>query len=305
MNVLITGGAGFVGTFTKQALVKEGHTPILVDNFFTGSESNINPEDIVIQGDILDPAIQEKLKGFEIDAIIHLAAQTSVPESVADPLFDMRMNIEGTVRMLELAKALNVKKFVFASTAAIYGENENVPLQESEVSRPTAPYGISKASCEMYIANFCETHSIGYSILRYANIYGPKQTKDGEGGVIKIFLDRLLNNQPVTIFGDGGQTRDFIYVEDVAKANCAALFSKDGYYNISSNHEITVNELYRIIAEETGSLLEAHYGEFREGDIYRSCLDNRKFMSMANWKPEISLSTGIRETVKQMNTQRI
>ncbi len=300
MNVLVTGGAGFVGTFTKNALMKEGHTPILVDNFLTGSESNVNTEDVIIQSDILDPSLPERLQPYEIDAIIHLAAQTSVPSSVADPLNDMRMNIEGTVRMLELAKALDVKKFVFASTAAIYGDNENAPLKEGEHFQPTAPYGISKATCEMYIANFCETHSIGYSILRYSNIYGPKQTKDGEGGVIKIFLDKLLSGQPVSIYGDGNQTRDFIFVEDVARANTAALLCKDGIFNVSTNEEITVNELYRVMAKEMGSSLEPVYGEPREGDIYRSCLDNRKFMALVNWKPEVPLAEGIQETVKQM-----
>ncbi|MCQ6264425.1 GDP-mannose 4,6-dehydratase [Fictibacillus sp. WQ 8-8] len=305
MNVLVTGGAGFVGTFTKNALMKEGHTPILVDNFLTGSESNVNTEDVIIQSDILDPSLPERLQPYEIDAIIHLAAQTSVPSSVADPLNDMRMNIEGTVRMLELAKSLNVKKFVFASTAAIYGDNENVPLKEGEHFQPTAPYGISKATCEMYIANFCETHSISYSILRYSNIYGPKQTKDGEGGVIKIFLDKLLSGQPVSIYGDGNQTRDFIFVEDVARANTAALLCKDGIFNVSTNEEITVNELYRVMAKEMGSSLEPVYGEPREGDIYRSCLDNRKFMALVNWKPEVPLAEGIKQTVVQMQAQRI
>ncbi|MDN4526101.1 NAD-dependent epimerase/dehydratase family protein [Fictibacillus fluitans] len=300
MNVLITGGAGFVGTFTKKALKNEGYNPILLDNFLTGSTANVQLDDVIIKGDILDPSLKEVLEPYGIEAIIHLAAQTSVPSSVADPLNDMQLNIEGTVRMLELARSLSVKKFVFASTAAVYGNNEQVPLKEGEHLVPTAPYGVSKASCEMYVSAFCQANDIGYSILRYSNIYGPKQTKDGEGGVIKIFLDKLLNGEPVSIFGDGGQTRDFIYVEDIARANCAALQVEDGVYNVSSNEEITVNDLYRIMASEMGSELKPVYGEPREGDIYRSCLDNERFKNISSWKPEISLTDGIRETVRQM-----
>ncbi|MDM5340092.1 NAD-dependent epimerase/dehydratase family protein [Fictibacillus enclensis] len=301
MNVLITGGAGFVGTFTKKALKNEGYNPILLDNFLTGSTSNVQLDDVIIKGDILDSSLNEVLEPYGIDAIIHLAAQTSVPSSVVDPVNDLQLNIEGTVRMLELARSLSVKKFVFASTAAVYGNNEQVPLKESEHLMPTAPYGVSKASCEMYVSAFCEANGIGYSILRYSNIYGPKQTKDGEGGVIKIFLDKLLNGEQVSIFGDGGQTRDFIFVEDIARANCAALRVENGIYNVSSNEEITVNELYRIMAREMGSPLEPVYGEPREGDIYRSCLDNQVFMGISGWKPEISLTEGIRETVRQMH----
>ncbi|SDN02656.1 UDP-glucose 4-epimerase [Fictibacillus solisalsi] len=300
MNVLITGGAGFVGTFTKKALKNEGHNPILLDNFLTGSTANVQLDDVIIKGDILDGSLYEVLEPYGIDAIIHLAAQTSVPASVANPVNDLQLNIEGTVRMLELARSLSVKKFIFASTAAVYGNNEQVPLKESVHLVPTAPYGVSKASCEMYVTAFCEANAIGYSILRYSNIYGPKQTKDGEGGVIKIFLDKLLNGEQVSIFGDGGQTRDFIYVEDIARANCAALRVEDGIYNVSSNEEISVNELYRIMAREMGSPLEPVYGEPREGDIYRSCLDNQRFLGISSWRPETSLTAGIEETVRQM-----
>ncbi|WP_026679206.1 NAD-dependent epimerase/dehydratase family protein [Fictibacillus gelatini] len=304
MNVLITGGAGFVGTFTKKELEKQGHQPILVDNFYTGSRDNVEEGDVLIEGDILDPEVQKVLEAKKIDAIIHLSAQIIVPTSFADPIFDMKQNIEGTIKICELAAKLNVKKVVFASSAAVYGDNIRVPLRETEPYMPMSPYGISKASAEMYIETLCRTNGIGYAILRYANIYGPKQTKEGEGGVIKIFLDKLAKDEQVTIDGDGNQTRDFIYITDVAKANVAALHAADGIYNISSNEEVTINRLFDVIVTEMGKKMSPNYGMPRKGDIYRSCLDHHKFVEKTGWKPEVSLEQGIRTTIQALNENR-
>ncbi|EMI09529.1 NAD-dependent epimerase/dehydratase family protein [Anoxybacillus gonensis] len=297
MKVLITGGAGFIGTFTKELLVKEGHDVIIVDNLITGSMTNISQDDIFIHEDIRNEALHDKLDCFKIDAIIHLAAQTSVPQSIDDPLFDMSENIEGTIKMLQLAKKLGVKTFIFASSAAVYGDNERCPLTEDERLVPSSPYGISKMCGENYVKFFCEMNDINYVILRYANVYGPKQTNDGEGGVIKVFFDKIAKGETPVIFGDGNQTRDFIYVEDVARAHLFALqSSKSGIYNVSTNVETTINDLVYFIAKEFGERISPTYKNARPGDIYRSCLDNKKIISSFGWEPIYTVEDGISKT---------
>ncbi|WP_180954404.1 NAD-dependent epimerase/dehydratase family protein [Bacillus sp. V5-8f] len=296
MSILITGGAGFIGTFTKNVLKQAGYNVILVDNFITGDRSNIEAGDHLIEKDIRDERLYDDLKESEIDAVIHLAAQTSVPDSLNDPVYDASENIEGTVKMLQLANRLKVKKFILASSAAVYGDNPACPLKETEALAPTSPYGLSKMTGEHYVDLLCRQYGIEATILRYANVFGPKQSKDGEGGVIKIFIDKLLENQTLQIFGDGGQTRDFIYVEDIANAHLAAIKGPSGVYNVSTNTETSVNELVEVLTKLSKGSIPKEYAEPRQGDIYRSCLDNSRITNSLGWSPQYSFDEGLQKT---------
>lgn len=279
---------------------KEGHNVVIFDNFITGSRENIQSDDCLVEGDVreINQISNQYLKN--IDTIIHLAAQTSVPDSVKDPVYDMHINIEGTLNILRFAKSNNVKRIIFASTAAVYGDNESLPIKEDEKLAPTSPYGISKMASEYYIGTFCEQNNIDHIILRYANVYGPKQSEKGEGGVVKIFIENILAGLPLTIYGDGSQTRDFIYVEDIARAHLHALNAKSGIYNISSNTELSVNELYNTITKLMQMDIRPQYKDEREGDIYRSSLDNSQFKELTKWKPVFSIEEGLALTLKVM-----
>jgi len=303
MRILVTGGAGFIGTFTCDQLRKNGHEIIILDNLVTGSRKNVSSEDTLIIGDITDKKVYDTFTNEKIDVIIHLAAQTSVPESIIDPLNDQKQNIEGTLRILQAAKELGVKRVIFASSAAVYGNNEKIPIVETESLLPTSPYGISKMTCEKYIEVFCKSHNIDYIIFRFANVYGPKQTKDGEGGVIKIFIDKLLRDETPIIFGDGKQTRDFIFVEDIASAHVKGLSAPSGIYNLSSNTETTVNEIYTVISEGLNHIIKPSYAPPREGDIYRSCLSNKKAVELMGWSLNYSINSGLEFTIKATNRQ--
>ncbi len=298
MKVLITGGAGFIGTYTKDLLKEKGHQVLIVDNLSTGNESNIDDDDTFYKGDIQDLS---DLKGMDdIDVVIHLAAQIQVPVSVQDPLFDMEQNISGTIKVVEFAKKANVKKVIFASSAAVYGDNDQLPIKEESILEPMSPYGISKMTAEKYVEVLCQLYGIDYVVLRYANVFGAKQTAKGEGGVIKIFYDLLAEGKPPLIEGNGNQTRDFIYVEDIARAHLYALDTLSGIYNLSTNTEITINELCRHMIVAMGKNIQPEHIDARKGDIYRSCLDNSKFIDASGWAPAFSVEAGINSMINEL-----
>lgn len=298
MNVLITGGAGFIGTYTSDLLRAEGHKVFILDNLSTGLRDNVSEEAKLTIGDIRDKSVYRQFENENIDTIIHLAAQVSVPVSVNNPIEDQQQNIEGTIRVIEAAKELNVKKIIFASSAAVYGDSDSVPIVEEQKLVPTSPYGISKMTAEHYLQVLCKQYGIDYIILRYANVYGAKQTKYGEGGVIKIFVETLLKNEAPIIFGNGEQTRDFIYVEDIARAHIKSLIAPSGIYNISSNKEITINRLYDIVASQANSTIKPNYEQPREGDIFRSCLSNEKAIEFLKWEPIYTIEEGLSKTIR-------
>lgn len=301
MKVLITGGAGFIGTYTKEKLKEAGHKILILDNLSTGKEENIGEDDLFINGDIHS---LDELQGMnDIDVIIHLAAQIQVPVSIKDPVYDMKQNIEGTIKVVEFAKMAKVKKIIFASSAAVYGDNEQLPIHETSLLEPMSPYGISKMAAEKYIESLCKLYEIEYVILRYANVFGAKQSAKGEGGVIKIFYDQLLEGEAPTIEGDGNQTRDFIYVEDIARAHLYALTSPNGTYNISTNDEITINELCEHMIENMDKSVTPQHVEARKGDIYRSCLDNSKYIKASGWEPHYSVEAGIRKMILELKQE--
>jgi len=305
MNILVTGGAGFIGSHIVDAYLKLGHRVIILDNLSTGKKENIAPEAKFYEMDLLDPDVGKILKDEKIEVINHHAAQISVTHSVSHPEEDATTNILGSIKLLEAAKSLELKKFIFASTGgAIYGLQDVFPADENHTCRPESPYAISKFSVENYLNFYRNTYDLSTTVLRYSNVYGPRQDPHGEAGVVAIFCQKLLSNSQSLIFGDGEQTRDFVAVQDVAQANVLALNpSLTGLYNIGTGKETTVNELFQNIAQLAGNNASPQHAPARKGELQRSVIDPGKFQKNTGWKPEMPLSTGLEQTYEFFSRQ--
>jgi UDP-glucose 4-epimerase len=306
MKVLVTGGLGFIGSHIVDGLIGEGYDVVVVDNMVSGIRKNLHSQATFYEMDIRDQEIETVFRTEKPDCVIHQAAQVSVQHSMENPLYDCSQNIIATINLLNACKKFGVKKFIFASTAAIYGVPEDFPIKEDHKLRPLSFYGLSKATCEEYIRRYCKLYDIDYTILRYANVYGPRQSKDGEAGVITIFINQLMNKNPINVYGDGKQTRDFIYVKDVARANILALTrAHNKTINISSNKETSLNHLIQELTVHFGGNKDIiiNYLDKRPGDISRSCLSNVRAKTDLTWEPtpEWDLSGGIAETIKYFN----
>ena len=275
-NILISGGLGFIGSHIADELMEDNEVTI-IDNLSTGNLKNLKNQEhqnLKIAIDDLNTAnLDEFLEG--IDYIFHLSAMASVPLSVDDPVRCNENNVNATIRLLESAVKNNVKKVVFSSSSAVYGENTNMPLKESEIPMPTSPYAASKASCELYLQSFHDSYGLNYTALRYFNVFGPKQDKNSQyAAVIPNFISALLEGKQPVIYGDGEQTRDFIFVNDVVRANINACESDfNGIINVASGEKLSVNKLYKIIQETLGTDVEAEYLPERAGDIKHSLAD--------------------------------
>ncbi|BAP61379.1 NAD-dependent epimerase/dehydratase [Methanococcus maripaludis KA1] len=291
MKILVTGGAGFIGSHIVDILIENGHDVSILDNLSTGNEKNLNVLAKFIKGDILDKNLD--LTGFE--CVIHEAAQINVRTSVENPTLDGNINILGTINILEKIKEYNVKKIIFSSSGgAVYGEPEYLPVDEKHSLKPLSPYGLSKFCAEEYIKLYNRLYGIEYCILRYSNVYGKRQDPLGEAGVISIFIDKMKKGETPIIYGDGNQTRDFVNVKDVAKANLMALDWKNEIVNIGSGKKTSVNELFKIISSEIGFDKNPIYEKEREGEVYRIYIDYDKAKSLG-WIPEVELGNGIKE----------
>lgn len=298
MKVLVTGGAGFIGSNIVDCLVEQGYQTVIVDNLSQGKAENINQGAIFYQVDISSPLINKVFKKEGITHVIHHAAQIDVQQSLEDPLFDIKNNIIGTVNLLECCRKYNVKKIIYPSSAAVYGEPDYLPLNECHPLKAISPYGISKHTPEHYLRSYQELYDLDYTIFRYANVYGPRQDPKGEGGVISVFVGKMLAGERPIIFGDGKQSRDFIYVRDIVEANLKALSEAGGeILNISSKTQVTVNELYQLINKILASDLEPVYQKERKGDIRHSYLDNSRARAVLEWEPLYDLSSGLKETL--------
>lgn len=300
MKVLVTGGAGFIASHITDALIEEGHSVIVLDNLSTGFEKNINPEARFINADIRDKSLSKIFEIEKFDVINHHAAQMDVRRSVTDPSFDADVNIIGTINLLQNAVKHRVKKFMFASTGgAVYGEQEYFPADEKHPTSPLSPYGISKMSVEKYLYFYYTQYGLKYSILRYANIYGPRQNPHGEAGVVAIFTRKLLNGEQPVINGDGKQTRDYTFVKDVVKANLLTL-NDDGseIYNVGTGKETDVNELFGMINKFTGKGQMEKHGPAMPGEQLRSVITSEKLKQKFNWCPSTSIEAGLENTVK-------
>jgi UDP-glucose 4-epimerase len=302
-RILVTGGAGFIGSHVVDRYVSDGHRVSVLDDLSTGKREQVNAAAEFHHADILDPRVEAIFAAGRFDVVNHHAAQIDVRKSVADPIFDARVNILGTLRLLELARQHGVKRFVFVSSGgAAYGEQARFPADEDHPMNPVSPYGVGKATGEHYCFYYQAVHGLPYVALRYANVYGPRQDPHGEAGVVAIFAARLLAGQPCTIFGDGRQTRDYVYVGDVVEANAvAADLSRDagGPFNIGTGVETDVNRLFALVAEAAGrpGAVPAR-GPARAGEQRRSVIDPSRASAALGWRPRTALPQGIARTVE-------
>ena len=303
----MTGGAGFIGSHVVDAYIAAGHEVAVLDNFSTGNEANLNEAAEAHRTDLRDRAAVESLiASFRPDVVNHHAAQSEVPKSVADPGYDAQVNIVGGLNVLKACVDHAVKKVIFISTGgALYGEPDVAPADEDHPVRPLSPYGTSKFAFEQYLGMFKRTFGLEFTVLRYANIYGPRQDFYAEEGrVVAIFASRMLAGKPVTIDGDGGQSRDMLHVADAATANLAALErGSGGVFHISTGIAVTINDLYRKLALLTGYQLPAQHGPSRKGDVYRIALDNTKAARDLGWQPRVDLEEGLSLTVDYFREQ--
>lgn len=299
MKVLVTGGAGFIGSHIVDAMVGAGFRVSVVDDLSTGRFENINPGVNFYRLGVESAEFGEVIDRERPDAVVHLAAQIDVQRSLREPLADAEINILGAVNLLEACRRFNVGKVVYASSAAVYGNPAYLPVDEKHPVEPQAPYGASKHTVEHYLRIYDEAYGLRHTALRYANVYGPRQDATGEGGVVAIFVDKLLNGGAPKIFGDGEQTRDFVFVKDVAAANLAALHRGDGMIlNVSTGAGLSVNSLFNSLKKITGSRFAPVYCPPRPGDITHSYLANEKAREALEWRPLYNLEEGLRETVE-------
>jgi UDP-glucose 4-epimerase len=307
MRILVTGGAGFIGSHVVDAYIAAGHEVGILDNFSTGTEANLNPAAEAHRVDLRDqPSVEKVIASFRPDIVNHHAAQSEVPKSVADPTYDAQVNIIGGLNLLKASVDHAVKKVIFISTGgALYGEPDVVPADEDHPVRPLSPYGTSKYCFEQYLGTFKRTFGLEFTVLRYANVYGPRQDFHAEEGrVVAIFASRMLEGKPVTIDGDGEQSRDMLHVGDAATANLAALERGDGgTFHVSTASPVTVNDLYRKLAILTGYKQPPHYGPPRKGDVYRIGLDNTRAKRGLGWEPGVDLEEGLSLTVDYFREQ--
>ena len=307
MKILVTGGAGFIGSHVVDAYIAAGHQVAVFDNLATGREENVNSAAKFHRGDVVDKAaVAAAIADFRPEVVSHHAAQAEVPKSVADPGHDALVNIVGGLNVLRACVDSGVRKVVFSSTGgALYGEPDIVPAGEDHPIRPLSPYGTSKYAFEQYLGTFHRTFGLRYTALRYANIYGARQDFFAEEGrVVAIFASRMLEGKPVTIDGDGNQSRDMLHVGDVATANLAALERGDGgVYHISSAIPVTVNDLFRKLALLTEYKHEPRFGPARKGDVYRIALDNQRAAGELGWRPQVTLEDGLQLTVDYFREQ--
>jgi len=305
MKILVTGGAGFIGSHLVDAFLEAGHTVAIIDDLSTGRERNINPRAEFHRADIRDAAfVEEFFRKGRFDVVCHHAAQMDVRRSVADPVFDASVNVLGVLTLLEASVRHGVKKILFASTGgAIYGEQDYFPADELHPTRPLSPYGVAKLTTEHYLFYYNAVHGLNSVCLRYANVYGPRQNPEGEAGVVAIFVNRMLRGEQPVINGDGSQTRDYTYVGDVVRANLMALsYPGSGVFNVGTGIETDVNVLFRHLRTLTGSRCEEKHGEAKKGEQLRSVLDARKIIRELGWSVSLPLEEGLRRTVEYFRT---
>jgi UDP-glucose 4-epimerase len=299
MRILVTGGAGFIGSNVADAYVADGHEVIVIDNLSSGKKENVPPAARFVLCDIASDTAVEAVRTFRPEIVNHHAAQIDVRSSVKDPQFDAQVNILGSIRLLEAARTHGARKFIFASSGgAGYGEQEHFPADENHPIRPVSPYGAAKMSVELYMNYFRAQYGLEYTALRYANVYGPRQDSRGEAGVVAIFAERLLRNQAAIVNGDGEQTRDFVYVGDAVRANLSALERGDGKsINIGTGVETSVNTVFRTLRDLSGSRQAEIHGPAMPGEQRRSCLENLLASIELGWYPEVPLEEGLARTL--------
>ncbi len=301
MKVLVTGGAGFIGSHLVDRFVEEKHTVVVVDNLSTGKQKNIHPKAHFYKVDITGSELRRIFDKEQPEVVSHHAAQVSVQQSVQDPVFDARVNILGTISFLQECVVANVRQVVFASSGgAIYRESKTILPSERGVVEPLSPYGIGKFSSDLYLRYFWHIYRLNYVSLRYANVYGPRQDPCGEAGVVAIFAEKLLRGKSPTINGTGKQTRDFVYVDDVVEANYLAFHAHAkarGIFNVGTGKETSINKIFRDIAGYINPMIKPSFGPAKQGEALRSVLNTSRIRRTLTWKPRVSIKEGLRRTV--------
>ncbi len=303
MKILVTGGAGFIGSHVVDKYISDGHEVVVIDDLSTGDKKNVNKEAKLYIADICNEKKIEKIfKKEKPDIVNHHAAKIEVVESIKNPKPTFNVNINGTINILLASGKNKVKKFIFSSTGgAIYGEPENIPADESTEPNPLSPYGLSKYLAEIIIKFYAGVYNFEYCILRYPNVYGPRQNPKKKAGVIAIFGHMMKKGETPTIFGDGTKTRDYVYVGDIANANVIALSKgADETINLGSEKEITDKEIFETIAKITNFSDDVIYGEFRNGEVVRISISKKKANEELGWEPEIDFESGVRKTLENL-----
>ncbi len=295
MKILVTGGAGFIGSHVTQAYIDAGHDVVVVDDLSTGRRSNVPSQARFVELDICD---RERLDAVfareKPDVVNHHAAQVAIPVSLERPWQDAHVNIMGMLALLECSARHGVSRFIYASTAAVYGQPMTLPVDEDHPIRPLNPYGVGKYAAELYLRCLGDLRGMDWVILRYANVYGPRQDPSGEAGVIAIFIDRMKRGEAPVVFGDGQQTRDFVYVEDVAQANLAALGARKLVVNVATGRETAIADVAKLLAEFLGFEGAPRFAPPRAGEVRRSCLSPDRAGEVLGWRPRTPLEEGLR-----------
>ncbi|MBU4086221.1 MAG: NAD-dependent epimerase/dehydratase family protein [Nanoarchaeota archaeon] len=302
MKILITGGAGFIGSHIADLLVSENNEVIIIDNLSSGTRENLNLKAKLYHENLLDfDKIKEIFEKEKPEIVYHLAAQIDIRKSVENPVEDAETNILAAINLLECCVKHKIKHFIFSSTGgAIYGETKEIPTTENTEAMPVSPYGCAKLAIEKYLNYYNKVHNLKYTILRYSNVYGPRQNSEGEAGVISIFLKKMLKNENPIIFG-GVQTRDFVYADDVAYANFLALKdNKSDIYNIATGKEIDILEIFTRLNHFFQNKFKPEFQEMKKGEQKRSCLNCEKIKKELGWIPRTNLDEGLRKTYEFM-----
>ena len=299
MKVLVTGGAGFIGSHVVDLMVEAGHDVVVVDNLSTGRMSNLNPNAKFYQVDIRSPELEKVIEAERPEVIDHHAAQMDVRKSVADPVYDADINILGGLNLLNLAVKYNVRKVIYISSGgAVYGEPVYLPCDEKHPVQPLCPYGATKYMLELYLYMYKQTYGLDYSVIRYPNVYGPRQDPAGEAGVVAIFTGLMLKDKPLTIYGTGEQVRDYVFVRDCARANVMLLSKGSGQvFNLGYGIGTTVNQIFAGLKSITGYGKDAIYGPARAGETFQIYLDATHAKKELGWEPTIPLHDGLSKTV--------
>ncbi|MFQ5597275.1 MAG: NAD-dependent epimerase/dehydratase family protein [Nitrospiria bacterium] len=299
MKILVTGGAGFIGSHLVERLIEEGHQVVVADNLSTGKKKHLHKNASFYKVDITTARLERLFQKERPELISHHAAQMDIRKSVADPSFDAKNNILGLLNLLGYALRHGTRRVIFASSGGgLYGRQEKLPISEHHPARPLTPYGVSKLTCEHYLYYYEQAFGLDYSALRYGCVYGPRQNTHGEAGIVADFTQSLLNGQQPIINGNGKQTRDFIYVSDVVEANMAVLNSNANCtFNVGTGKETTANDLFHTLLKLTSADVKEMHGPEKKGEVMRSCLDVQKIYQAAEWEPVVSLDEGLSHTV--------
>ena len=305
-RVLVTGGAGFIGSHVVDAMQEEGFEVVVVDTLESGGRENVHPDVPIVETDLRDPALSQAFQEHAPRYVCHLAAQASIAKSIRGPLVDADANIIGSLNVLEECRKSGVEKILFSSSGgAMYGEPVKLPCDEEHPVRPLSPYGAAKAAVELYLPIYSSLYGLKHSALRYANVYGPRQDPAGEAGVVAIFAGRMLDGEQVFINGSGEQERDFVYVEDIARANVLALTSGDDEaFNLGSGVGTSVNEICSRLCRLTGYALAPERRAQAEGEVFKIVLNTEKARDALGWEPRVSLEEGLSRTVESLRESR-